>query len=169
MAFWKPGTLAPGSAIDRATERSAAPTITSSLVHNTSLPILAHRRSLLHAIERFPVTIVVGETGCGKSTQLPQMLERAGWATGGRRIGCTQPRRVAVTSLAGRVAAEMGCVLGNEVGYTVRFEDLSSPSRTRIKCGSKMVLALLAIETLTLPFQILPMAFCSVKFYLTPC
>lgn len=80
------------------------------------------------------MTIVVGETGCGKSTQLPQILHGAGWTSSGKRIACTQPRRVAVTSLASRVAEEMGSILGHEVGYTVRFEDLSSPSRTRIKC-----------------------------------
>lgn len=48
-------------------------------------------------------------------------------------VACTQPRRVAATSVATRVAEEVGSVLGDEVGYTIRFEDLSNPTRTRIK------------------------------------
>ena len=58
-----------------------------------------------------------------------------GWATqdNGMVIACTQPRRVAATSVATRVAQEVGTILGDEVGYTIRFEDLSSPTRTRIK------------------------------------
>ena len=71
--------------------------------------------------------------GSGKTTQLPQYLMEAGWAADGRVIACTQPRRVAATSVAARVAEEVGSVLGDEVGYTIRFEDLSSPTRTRIK------------------------------------
>ena len=55
-----------------------------------------------------------------------------GWADNGLRIGCTQPRRVAAISVATRVAEEVGSVLGDEVGYTIRFEDLSHPTRTRI-------------------------------------
>ena len=58
---------------------------------------------------------VVGQTGCGKTTQLPQYLMEAGWASDGRVIGCTQPRRVAATSVAARVAEEVGSVLGDEV------------------------------------------------------
>lgn len=57
----------------------------------------------------------------------------AGWTAGGRQIAVTQPRRISAVSVAQRVAQEVGCVLGDEVGYTIRFEDLSSPTRTRIK------------------------------------
>ncbi|KAF9058746.1 hypothetical protein BDP27DRAFT_1274640, partial [Rhodocollybia butyracea] len=56
----------------------------------------------------------------------------SGWAGDGHVIACTQPRRVAATSVANRVATEVGPLLGNEVGYTIRFESVSSPSRTRI-------------------------------------
>jgi ATP-dependent RNA helicase DDX35 len=69
----------------------------------------------------------------GKTTQIPQYLHEAGWTQGGRVIACTQPRRVAATSIAARVAEEMGVQLGQEVGYSVRFEDMSSSSLTRIK------------------------------------
>ncbi|KAF5017227.1 hypothetical protein F66182_10869 [Fusarium sp. NRRL 66182] len=96
------------------------------------LPIAKHRESLLYVIEQHPVTIVIGQTGSGKTTQIPQFLERAGWCSDGRVIGVTQPRRVAATTVAVRVAEEVGCELGKEVGYSIRFEDVTSAS-TRIK------------------------------------
>lgn len=58
-----------------------------------------------------------------------QYLKEAGWADGGRVIACTQPRRLAVQTVASRVAEEMGVKLGEEVGYTIRFEDLTNPVR----------------------------------------
>ena len=64
--------------------------------------------------------------------ELPQYLYEAGWAADGNVIACTQPRRVAATSVAGRVASEVGTILGDEVGYTIRFEDVSDKTRTRI-------------------------------------
>lgn len=78
------------------------------------------------------MTIVVGQTGSGKTTQLPQYLEQAGWCAEGKVIAVTQPRRVAATTVAARVAEEMGCALGEEVGYSIRFEDVTS-AKTRIK------------------------------------
>ena len=59
--------------------------------------------------------IIVGETGSGKTTQLPQYLVEAGFTKDGRKVGCTQPRRVAAMSVAARVADEMGVRLGHEV------------------------------------------------------
>ncbi len=59
--------------------------------------------------------IIVGETGSGKTTQLPQFLHEDGWTKKGKKIGCTQPRRVAAMSVAARVSDEMGTKLGNEV------------------------------------------------------
>ncbi|KAK4157461.1 P-loop containing nucleoside triphosphate hydrolase protein [Chaetomidium leptoderma] len=96
------------------------------------LPIAKHRESLLYLVETSPVTIVVGQTGSGKSTQIPQFLEQAGWCADGKVIGITQPRRVAATTVAIRVAQEFGCEVGKEVGYSIRFEDVTSES-TRIK------------------------------------
>ncbi|KAJ3728942.1 P-loop containing nucleoside triphosphate hydrolase protein [Lentinula raphanica] len=64
--------------------------------------------------------------------ELPQYLMEAGWASENNVIACTQPRRVAATSVAGRVATEVGSLLGDEVGYTIRFEDVSDKQRTRI-------------------------------------
>ncbi|MCJ1405976.1 hypothetical protein MMC19_000041 [Ptychographa xylographoides] len=88
-----------------------------------SLPLAKYRDDLLAAIAQYQVIIVVAETGSGKTTQIPQYLNEAGYTKGGLKIGCTQPRRVAAMSVAARVAEEMGVKLGNEVGYSIRFED----------------------------------------------
>ncbi|KAI0882409.1 P-loop containing nucleoside triphosphate hydrolase protein [Annulohypoxylon maeteangense] len=96
------------------------------------LPIAKHHDSLLYLIEKNPVTIVVGQTGSGKTTQIPQFLENAGWCSDGKIIAVTQPRRVAATTVAVRVAEEYGCDVGKEVGYSIRFEDVTS-AVTRIK------------------------------------
>ncbi|KAJ5909101.1 hypothetical protein N7495_001783 [Penicillium taxi] len=97
-----------------------------------SLPIAKHKETLLYLVETYPVTIVVGQTGSGKTTQLPQYLDQAGWCEDGKVIAVTQPRRVAATTVATRVAKEMHTKLGEDVGYSIRFEDVTSPV-TRIK------------------------------------
>ncbi len=97
-----------------------------------SLPVYQKRDDFLKNLEQFQVMVVVGETGSGKTTQLPQYLHEAGYTKGGLKIGCTQPRRVAAMSVATRVAEEMGVKLGNEVGYSIRFEDNTS-DKTIIK------------------------------------
>jgi len=97
------------------------------------LPIAGHRRQVLYALERHQVLVLVGATGSGKSTQIPQFLDEAGWTAGGRLVGVTQPRRVAATTVAARVAQEMSCELGTDVGYSVRFDERSDSHRTRIK------------------------------------
>jgi len=91
-----------------------------------SLPIYQFRDEILQAVRDHQVLIIVGETGSGKTTQIPQYLHEAGFTKGGMKIGCTQPRRVAAMSVAARVAEEMGKRLGNEVGYAIRFEDNTS-------------------------------------------
>jgi ATP-dependent RNA helicase DHX8/PRP22 len=75
---------------------------------------------------------VIGETGSGKTTQMPQYLNEMGLCKNGKKVGCTQPRRVAAMSVAKRVSEEMEVRLGQEVGYSIRFEDYTSP-RTIIK------------------------------------
>ncbi|XP_043285396.1 probable pre-mRNA-splicing factor ATP-dependent RNA helicase mog-4 [Venturia canescens] len=97
-----------------------------------SLPIYPFKNDLIQAIKNHQVLIIEGETGSGKTTQIPQYLYEAGFTDDGKLIGCTQPRRVAAMSVAARVAHEMAVKLGNEVGYAIRFEDCTS-QRTRIK------------------------------------
>jgi len=96
-----------------------------------TLPVYKFRKQLLDAVKENQLMIVVGDTGSGKTTQLTQYLAEGGFANDGI-IGCTQPRRVAAMSVAKRVAEEVGCKLGQEVGYTIRFEDCTSPD-TKIK------------------------------------
>lgn len=79
------------------------------------LPISRHKAALQYTVETTPITILIGETGSGKTTQLPQYLDEAGWTKDGKMIACTQPRRVAATTVATRVADEMGVRLGEEV------------------------------------------------------
>ena len=96
-----------------------------------SLPVFKLRNQLIKAVHENQLLIVVGDTGSGKTTQITQYLAEAGFSKSGM-IGCTQPRRVAAMSVAKRVAEEVGCRLGEEVGYTIRFEDCTSNS-TQIK------------------------------------
>ena len=90
------------------------------------------RQRFLDAVKEHQVLICVAETGSGKTTQLPQYLWESGWCEDGKMIGCTQPRRVAAMSVAARVADESHTKLGNEVGYSIRFEDCTS-DRTKLK------------------------------------
>ncbi|CAL5442843.1 unnamed protein product [Camellia sinensis] len=91
-----------------------------------SLPIFKLKNELIQAVHDNQVLVVIGETGSGKTTQVTQYLAEAGYTTKGK-IGCTQPRRVAAMSVAKRVAEEFGCRLGEEVGYTIRFENCTGP------------------------------------------
>ncbi|XP_059619306.1 pre-mRNA-splicing factor ATP-dependent RNA helicase DHX16 [Phlebotomus argentipes] len=97
-----------------------------------SLPVYPFKEDLIAAIGEHQILIIEGETGSGKTTQIPQYLYEAGYTRDSRKIGCTQPRRVAAMSVAARVAQEMSVKLGNEVGYSIRFEDCTS-ERTVIK------------------------------------
>ena len=97
----------------------------SILEQRQSLPIYKFKDQLVKAINDNQCLIVVGETGSGKTTQLTQYCAEAGFCARGK-IGCTQPRRVAAMSVAKRVAEEFGCLLGQEIGYTIRFEDCTS-------------------------------------------
>jgi ATP-dependent helicase HrpA len=95
--------------------------------YDPNLPITAHRDAILEAIGRHRVVIVAGETGSGKTTQLPKFCLDAGLGRRGM-IACTQPRRIAARAMAERVSEELGTELGTAVGYQVRFRDRSSPA-----------------------------------------
>ena len=111
------------------------------------LPVFKQRDAIIAAVKAHQTVVLVGETGSGKSTQIPQYLYDAGFTqpqrTGGKQqrghssstpmtICCTQPRRVAAITVAKRVAEEMGTDLGHTCGYSVRFDDRTGAS-TRVK------------------------------------
>ncbi len=102
-------------------------TLSPRVTFPPELPISARLIDLVNAIDQHQVVIVAGETGSGKTTQLPKMCLAMGRGDRGR-IGCTQPRRIAATSVAARVAAELGTAPGDVVGYQVRFSDTVKPS-----------------------------------------
>ncbi len=98
-----------------------------ALRYDDSLPIAAKRDEIKAALEKHQVLVIAGETGSGKTTQLPKICLEIGRGVHGL-IGHTQPRRLAARSVATRVAEEIGTPLGELVGYQVRFEDQSKDS-----------------------------------------
>ncbi|KAG9390141.1 Helicase associated domain (HA2) [Carpediemonas membranifera] len=108
-----------------------------------ALPIFKMRQGILDTVFASPVTVVVGSTGSGKTTQLPQYIleatNMAGKPLYPGSIVCTQPRRVAAVGVAHRVAVERGAVLGGEVGYSIRFEDVTS-DQTKLRYVTEGVL-----------------------------
>ena len=107
--------------------------------YSPDLPITSARHKILDLMDRHQVVVLVGETGSGKTTQVPQYLAQRALERkqhpkghGPLLIGVTQPRRVAAITVAKRVAQECGVKLGHEVGYAVRFDDQTS-GRTIIK------------------------------------
>jgi len=90
------------------------------------LPISSRSAEIIKAIQDNPVVIISGETGCGKSTQIPKMCLKAGRGVAGM-IACTQPRRIAAITIAHRIASEIKENLGRSVGYKIRFRDRTSP------------------------------------------
>ncbi len=92
-----------------------------------SLPISTHRDAIAAAIRAHQVVVVCGETGSGKTTQLPKICLSLGLGAAGL-IGHTQPRRIAARSVAARIAAELQTTVGGQVGYKVRFSDRTGPN-----------------------------------------
>lgn len=103
------------------------PRVAPPITYPPELPITERRDELLRTIEAHQVVVVAGETGSGKSTQLPKLCLELGRGTEAL-IGHTQPRRLAARSVAERVAAELGSEVGGPVGYAVRFTDEVGPS-----------------------------------------
>jgi ATP-dependent helicase HrpA len=101
-----------------AARRAAVPEIT----YPEHLPVAEAREELLAALRDHQVVVVAGETGSGKTTQLPKMLLELGRGVLGT-IGHTQPRRIAARTVAERIAEELGTELGGAIGYKVRFHD----------------------------------------------
>ncbi|WP_437186618.1 ATP-dependent RNA helicase HrpA [Planctomicrobium sp. SH668] len=101
------------------------------LKYDDQLPISARKQEIIDAVQKHQVIVVCGETGSGKSTQLPKILLEAGRGIAGM-IGHTQPRRIAARSVADRVAEELESRVGDQVAFKIRFTDTSS-QKTLIK------------------------------------
>ncbi|KAE8306293.1 P-loop containing nucleoside triphosphate hydrolase protein [Aspergillus sergii] len=100
----------------------------SILKARRDLPVHAQRDEFLQLYQKSQILVFVGETGSGKTTQIPQFVLFDDQPQSQRKmVACTQPRRVAAMSVAQRVAAELDVKLGEEVGYSIRFEDMTSP------------------------------------------
>ncbi len=106
------------SAARRAARVAAKPVIRL----DESLPITARAQEIIDLVRSHPVLVIAGETGSGKTTQLPKLCLAAGRGEAGL-IGCTQPRRLAARAVARRVAAELGSEIGGLVGFQVRFSE----------------------------------------------
>ena len=96
------------------------------VIYPEELPVSARAAELVELIKAHPVIVIAGETGSGKTTQLPKICLEAGFGVRGM-IGCTQPRRVAALSVSRRIAEELGVEWGREVGAKIRFTDRTGP------------------------------------------
>ncbi|MEE3208877.1 MAG: ATP-dependent RNA helicase HrpA, partial [Pseudomonadota bacterium] len=119
------------SRIEKSQQAVAARSTNPALNYPENLPVCEKRSEILSLISENQVVVIAGETGSGKTTQLPKMCIEAGLGVYGR-IGHTQPRRLAARSVSQRIADELNSPLGETVGYQVRFTDQSSDD-TRIK------------------------------------
>jgi len=168
VSFWRPGAPAPGPGIWKRKPGPALPPagVTGVLIsdldrdadRHRALPVFnprsglplrqqreqltihRHRLQVLHALETHRAVVLCGPTGCGKSTQLPQYLDEAGWTADGYVVGVTLPRRIATMTVAGRVAQEMNSELGGDVGYRIRFDNRVTSGQTRIEFMTEGVL-----------------------------
>jgi ATP-dependent helicase HrpA len=118
--------------------REARAALVPRIVYDESLPVVARREEIAEAIREHQVVVVCGETGSGKSTQLPKICLEIGRGVAGL-IGHTQPRRIAARSVAARVAEELGTSVGKKVGFKIRFTDATGPE-TLIKVMTDGVL-----------------------------
>src|SRR5882757_6683040 len=96
------------------------------ITYPPALPITGRKDEIISAIRNHQVVVIAGETGSGKTTQIPKMCLEAGMGIEAK-IGCTQPRRVAALSISRRIAEELNVSWGREVGCKIRFDDRSSP------------------------------------------
>ncbi|DBB04578.1 TPA: hypothetical protein ACH3X1_012656 [Trebouxia sp. C0004] len=127
------GTTIPGqAALNPYTGRPYSGRYYDILSKRKGLPVWQAKADFTKMLNENQTTILVGETGSGKTTQICQFIAEAGYTQNQKLVACTQPRRVAAMSVARRVAEEMDVVLGEEVGYSIRFEELSGP-KTAIK------------------------------------
>ena len=123
--FNKPQHLASASPMPNPAPARSIRASLPERIYDPALPIIDKKKEIIQAISEHPVVIVSGETGSGKTTQLPKFCLDAGRGISGV-IGCTQPRRIAAMTVANRIAEELGETVGQSVGYKIRFTDKTS-------------------------------------------
>lgn len=117
----------------------------------TELPVAKYKTEIQAAVQQEKVVLIAGDTGCGKSTQIPQYLYEAGFQS----ICCTQPRRIACISLSKRVAHEMLCEFGSTVGYQIRFERSKNKNTKIVFMTEGLLLRQLSTEAALTQFDVI--------------
>lgn len=115
------------------------------------LPVAQYRTEIIEAVANEQVVLIAGDTGCGKSTQIPQYLYQAGYES----ICCTQPRRIACISLSKRVAHEMLCEFDSQVGYQIRFERSKNKNTKIVFMTEGLLLRQLSTEAALTQFDVI--------------
>ena len=141
VKFWKPGNQVPVEQEIKEVGEVVHFAVLSLEKQKEKLPIYQYKKHILFLVENYRTIIIVGETGSGKSTQVPQYLLEAGWAEESKKsIVITEPRRIAAVTLATRVSDEQTVKLGEDVGYAIRFDQCYNPNKTKIKYVTEGVL-----------------------------
>ena len=118
-------STASGTGVNPYTNRPYSRRFYEILETRKRLPVWEQKDEFFEMMRKNQTMVLVGETGSGKTTQIPSFMVNTGVTRGKRMVACTQPRRVAAMSVSKRVAEEMDVELGEEVGYTIRFEDMT--------------------------------------------
>ena len=119
------GSTPPG--INPLTNRPYSQRYFQILEGRKKLPVWEQRAEFFEMVKKNQTLVFVGETGSGKTTQIPAFMLETGLVRNKRMVACTQPRRVAAMSVSKRVTEELDVEMGEEVGYTIRFEDVTGP------------------------------------------
>jgi len=119
------------------------------------LPIYEYKEKIIELLKTNQIILIEGETGSGKTTQIPQFLYENGYCNNNKKICITQPRRVAAMSVASRVAYEMGVKCGHEVGYSIRFEENITKTTKIIYMTDGIFLRYLLSDNLLTDFSVI--------------
>lgn len=125
-------------------EKTAQPSMSDLITTRHNLPIASYKVEIIAALVSSQVILIAGETGCGKTTQVPQYILEDAWSRNEPcRVVCTQPRRISAISVAERIANERGENVGDNVGYSIRLESRGGPETSLMFCTNGVLLRML--------------------------